>query len=223
MCPYCSTSIPDGLTFCPNCGELYVAGVESADPVVRPRRKRGPLVLVGVGVLFAGVAMAITGFLADGGDAPAAAESITKPTMPAVATTVAPEEIGVDDMMVGDCLQWPEGDTFTAVLRVDCAVPHDLEVHAVIDLREISYEYSSVADFPGSEEIYDIGFDVCVQEFESYVGVPYSESAIYLDVFTPTESGWIESGDRVVDCVIYSVDSDTEQVRTTGSLRGAGI
>jgi hypothetical protein len=39
--------------------------------------------------------------------------------------------------------------------------------------------------------------ELCAAEFESFVGLPYEESVLYLTYLTPTREGWSE-GDREV-------------------------
>ncbi len=128
----------------------------------------------------------------------------------------------VDDIAVGDCLDIPEEDVLSTVDTIDCAEPHDLEVFALVDLSDVSIEFSSISSYPGDNAVYEAAFEACWDEFESYVGVPYEDSVIYLDAFTPTLEGWDEQGDRIVNCVLYQVDaSATELIKSTYSLRGA--
>jgi hypothetical protein len=128
----------------------------------------------------------------------------------------------VDDIAVGDCLNMPEEDVFSTIDPIDCTEPHDLEVFALVDLSEISPEFSSIASYPGDDTVYESAFNQCWEEFESYVGVPYEESVIYLDAFTPTLEGWDERGDRIVNCVLFEVNSDaSEIIKSNRSLRNA--
>jgi len=128
----------------------------------------------------------------------------------------------VDDIAVGDCLNMPEEDIFSTIDPIDCTEPHDLEVFALIDLSAIGPEFSSIASYPGDDAVYENAFNQCWDEFEVYVGVPYEESVLYLDAFTPTLEGWEERGDRIANCVLFEVNADaSEIIKSNRSLRNA--
>lgn len=128
----------------------------------------------------------------------------------------------VDDIAVGDCMNIPEEDVFSTVDTIDCSEPHDLEVFALVDLSIAGSAFSSVAAYPGDDPVYETAFDLCWDAFEPYVGVPYEDSALYMDAFTPTLEGWDERGDRIANCVLYEVNADaTELIQSRNSLRGA--
>ncbi len=128
----------------------------------------------------------------------------------------------VDDIAVGDCLNMPEEDIFSTIDPLDCSEPHDLEVFALVDLSTVGPEYSSIASYPGDDAVYEAAYNRCWDEFELYVGVPYEESVLYLDVFTPTFEGWDERGDRIANCVLFEVNADaSEIIKSNRSLRNA--
>ncbi len=128
----------------------------------------------------------------------------------------------VNEIAVGDCMDVPDEDVFSTIDTIDCTEPHDLEVFALVDLSEYSFDFSSIASYPGDDEVYTAAFDACWIEFETYVGVPYEDSVIYMDAFTPTLEGWDEQGDRIVNCVLYQVNAaGTDLLPSTRSLRNA--
>ncbi len=129
----------------------------------------------------------------------------------------------VDEIAVGDCLNTPEDDVFFEIDPIDCTEPHDLEVFALIDLGSVSSEFSTAALYPGDDVVYEASIEECWDEFERYVGVPYEDSVLFMDAFTPTLEGWQEVDDRIVNCVLFEVNADqTEIVQSRTSLRGAG-
>jgi hypothetical protein len=67
-------------------------------------------------------------------------------------------------------------------------------------------------DFPGEEAVVEQADESCTAEFESFVGLPYEESALYLSYLTPSEETW-PAGDREVLCTVYDPAGDT-----TGTL-----
>ena len=75
-----------------------------------------------------------------------------------------------------------------------CSEPHSEEIYATLTLPE--------GDFPGQDAIFEQAEELCITEFESFVGLPYEESALYIDIMTPSERTWSE-GDRLVICAIF--------------------
>ncbi|MDJ0498853.1 MAG: septum formation family protein [Acidimicrobiia bacterium] len=128
----------------------------------------------------------------------------------------------VDQIAVGDCLNTPEDDIFYEIDPIDCTEEHDLEVFALVDLSTVSSEFSVSAGYPGDDAVYEAAIDECLDEFERFVGVPYADSVLFLDAFTPTLEGWEEVDDRIANCVVFEVNaSQTEIVKSTFSLRNA--
>lgn len=128
----------------------------------------------------------------------------------------------VDEIAVGDCLNTPEEDVFYEIDPIDCSEQHDLEVFALIDLSTISSDFSTAAAYPGDDAVYEAAYDACWDEFEPYIGMPYEESVLYIDAFTPTFEGWTEVDDRTANCVVFEVNADqTEIVKSSQSLRNA--
>jgi hypothetical protein len=117
--------------------------------------------------------------------------------------------VNVIDLEVGDCLadSVPTGGEVVSVETVPCSEPHSEEVYAVVTLPE--------GDFPGDEAVAVQGDEGCTAEFESFVGLPYEESALYFSYLTPSEESWSE-GHREVVCSVYDLAGDT-----TGTLADA--
>ncbi len=129
----------------------------------------------------------------------------------------------VDDITIGDCFNLPDETEFYEVDPIDCTEDHEVEVFALIDLSVLSPQFSSVASYPGDDTVYEAAYEACWDEFEPYVGVPYEDSVLWMDAFTPTLEGWSEVDDRVVNCVVFEVNGDaSEIVKTDKSLRNAG-
>ncbi len=128
----------------------------------------------------------------------------------------------VDEIAVGDCFDLPEEDVFFEVDPIDCTEGHDVEVFSLIDLSLISPEFSAVASYPGDTAVYDAAYQACWDEFEFFVGVPYEESVLFMDAFTPTFEGWDEVGDRIVNCVVFEVNADASDIiKSSATLRNA--
>lgn len=108
---------------------------------------------------------------------------------------------------VGDCLNEPEGTTFSEVLSVPCGEPHDLEAFASITLPE--------GDFPGRPAISDKSEEFCDPKFFEFVGIAFQDSSLTSAPFTPTAESW-KGGDREIVCLVGQ-----EKAKTTGTLKGA--
>lgn len=116
----------------------------------------------------------------------------------------------VFSLPVGTCFDDQEdADEISSVPAVDCDEPHDNEVFALI-------EYTDTDVYPGADEMRAIGTELCIDQFEDYVGIDYPTST--LDVFSiyPTEASWSD-GDRELVCALYDVDL----AKLTGSMQGS--
>lgn len=133
----------------------------------------------------------------------------------------------VDEIAVGDCLNIPEEDVFYEIDPIECSEAHELEVFAIVDLANepsdvtMDIDFSLSAVYPGDDAVTEAAFAACYDRFEGYVGTPYEESVLYMDVFTPTFEGWTEVDDRIANCLVFEVDANAEAiVMSTGSLQG---
>ncbi|MDT0201571.1 septum formation family protein [Nocardioides sp. AE5] len=124
------------------------------------------------------------------------------------------EKASVFEMRVGDCYDDPEegmDDEFVEVetaKAVPCGQPHDNEVFHIVDLPD--------GDFPGDAETNELGMDLCYEQFEAFVGLPYEESALDFFIYQPTAESW-RAGDREIACPVYGEE------KLTGTQKGSGI
>ena len=94
---------------------------------------------------------------------------------------------------------------------------------ALLDLSVVSSDFSAAVAYPGDSAVSAAAFDACLDEFERFVGVPWDSSVLGMDAFTPTFEGWNEAGDRIINCVAFSLNDDLNDiVKSTTSLRNAG-
>jgi Septum formation len=118
----------------------------------------------------------------------------------------APVEVDAYKLEVGDCFaEVPEGELVTVPV-VPCAEPHIYEVYAQLMIPE--------GDYPGDDAVFEQTDELCIAEFEPFVGLSYEESVLDVFYLSPTEESWLD-GDRAVTCSIYDPGEDV-----TGSLRG---
>jgi hypothetical protein len=141
---------------------------------------------------------------------PTAENTVTPPvetSAPAEETApTVPVEVDVFKLEVGDCFaEVSEGELMTVPV-VPCSEPHIYEVYAQSSLPE--------GDFPGADAILEQTEELCIAEFESFVGLSYEESVLDVFYLSPTEETWLV-GDRAVTCSIYDPGEEV-----TGSLRG---
>ena len=118
--------------------------------------------------------------------------------------------VNVLELEVGTCLNdvdQPLAQDLTEVPAVDCSTPHQSEVFAAIDVDG--------TDYPGIDSLTDTAVRDCQVEFERFVGVEFSASALNFHYYYPTTSSWAV-GDRSIYCVIFDPGVDS-----VGTLRGA--
>lgn len=114
----------------------------------------------------------------------------------------------VFDITVGDCFDDVSDGVVYEVPAVPCGEEHDNEVYYEFEVEE--------GPFPGEEFIDQLAGETCKREFEAFVGLDWDNSELQVYPFTPTEGGWKDLGDRVIQCVIYDPSGPV-----TGSLEGA--
>ncbi|WP_028647515.1 septum formation family protein [Nocardiopsis sp. CNT312] len=120
------------------------------------------------------------------------------------------EDVNVFSIGVGDCLDayTGEGDEgISDVPLIDCSEPHDYEVYYSGDLEG--------GEYPGQERVNELADEMCLGQFESFVGLPYLESQLNYTSLFPTEDGWTRAYDREVLCLVY------DSGKATGTLEGA--
>lgn len=122
--------------------------------------------------------------------------------------------LAVTELRTGDCFT-TDGETEIAdVEAVPCTEPHTYEVFAV-------HEYEGA--LPMRDDAYMAVFDeLCVADFERYVGAEWDTSEIYGDMITPSEESYAD-GDRGYLCFLYEPDPAdfAKDLTLTTSLRGA--
>lgn len=108
---------------------------------------------------------------------------------------------------VGTCFDDQDDGEITSVPEVDCAEPHDNEVFALID-------YTGSEEYPGSDQMSDIGTSLCEEQVAAYTGFELEGSELAVFSIYPTAESWAD-GDREVICALYNADLS----KLTGSLR----
>ncbi|HET6752923.1 MAG TPA: septum formation family protein [Jiangellaceae bacterium] len=169
------------------------------------------MVLSGVGLLI------LVGVFADQSEeASVDTESTVSPaaetSSPALQEDTSPtgaEDIYTTDLEVGDCLGESTVEETFSVETVPCSEPHSHEVFASVNLPD------GDEDFPGYQVIDEQAEEMCIAEFEGFVGFPYDQSTLEIRFMTPSEESWL-AGDRLVHCAVYDPAGDVG-----GSLRGA--
>jgi hypothetical protein len=115
----------------------------------------------------------------------------------------------VFEMEVGMCFDDVDSDEVTDVPVIECSEPHDNEAFSLL-------EYTGSTEFPGQAAINEGAQELCIAEFEEYVGLAYLDSALEVFPITPTAASW-EEGDREIICALYNLDLS----KLTTSMRGA--
>jgi hypothetical protein len=115
----------------------------------------------------------------------------------------------VFSLEIGTCFDDSAEGEISEVPEVDCSEPHDNEVFALI-------EYTETDVFPGSDAMQAAAKELCIGEFEAYVGLDYPTSALEVFSITPTDGSW-DDGDREIICALYNLDFS----KLTESMEGA--
>lgn len=117
-------------------------------------------------------------------------------------------QLGVFSVQVGDCLRDLSftNDEVSEGLGVPCAEAHIYEV-----FYETFLEGSSLSEIGRRAE------EICLANFQSYVGTPYNDSRFYSSALVPTAESYDE-GDREVTCFLFNENETNEY----GSARNSG-
>ncbi|QVQ53310.1 septum formation family protein [Spiractinospora alimapuensis] len=107
----------------------------------------------------------------------------------------------VFDLQVGDCLADTIGTEVSSVETLDCNEPHYYEVYSSIIMED--------GAFPGDSAVSTTAEDECVADFESFIGVEYAYSEIWMESLRPTQETWDNMDDREILCMVYDPDGDT--------------
>ena len=94
---------------------------------------------------------------------------------------------------------------------MDCSATHDAEV----TLRALM---TGTRKWPGDDAVDAAAEATCNDAFASYVGVPFEQSRLETDFYTPDPTGW-SAGDRRLICLVY----DPDDTSLTRSLRGSHL
>ena len=121
----------------------------------------------------------------------------------------------VFSLEVGDCFNDPDTglEEVSDVEVVECTEIHDNEVYALSD-----YPAEDDASYPGLSVLDSYGDDFCFDEFEGYVGAPYTDSRLDFSYFYPLPDGWENADDREITCFLYDLDLK----KLTKSMKSSG-
>ena len=141
--------------------------------------------------------------------AAAATAQTSTPTEPAETAPTEAENTYLGDLEVGDCLAEAPVAVIFNVQTVPCSEPHSYQIFASVNLPE------SDEEFPGYPVIDAQAKQLCIAQFNGFVGLAYEQSVLKTRFMTPSEGGWL-AGNHTVHCAIYDPVGEVN-----GSLRGA--
>ncbi|MEZ5228855.1 MAG: septum formation family protein [Acidimicrobiales bacterium] len=117
--------------------------------------------------------------------------------------------VGVFAIKYGDCLVAPLEGEVQSVEGVPCDQPHDSQAYDTFDLTGFDA-------FPG-DALDEPAYNGCLDRFESFVGIPFEESILWVTFMSPTADGWAQ-GDREIQCLIIpesgTITFDAKNSRT---------
>jgi hypothetical protein len=166
----------------------------------------------GLGLLIAALAMGACG-------------SQPKPGAP----VVKPESVSVFDLRPNDCLNPPKANPnldVSSVTLVPCRDRHVDEVYCVLlysptlptkvqkcPAEPLQYpawlkQYPQLLseDYPSEQALTTYANAICLNEFQPYVGTPYTDSSLYYTYLYPSPQSWDDSTrrDRSVVCLLHA-------------------
>lgn len=119
-------------------------------------------------------------------------------------------DAGAFTLRVGDCLEavdWATGEASSFPV-IPCAEEHESEIYASMLMDD--------GAFPGDAAVETAAIDFCDAEFGTFVGTPWTDSALDYAYLVPTQESWTRSNDREILCLVI----DPEGL-VSGSLKGA--
>ena len=113
---------------------------------------------------------------------------------------------------VGDCYDVRPVDKAPPIyLKLDCALPHQNEVFAVLD-------YTATKEYPNPDALEGQAKSECPKSWPAYVGAAYETSRDELAYDLPDQAGWGNGIHHVIGCLIV----DPDGALLTGSAKGSG-
>lgn len=113
------------------------------------------------------------------------------------------------DLVVGQCIQVPDGESVSTVAVIDCTEEHTGEVYHI--------EKLTGSTRPSDDEMQELMEEACFATFEGYVGKSFDESTLEITALYPTTVSWAK-GDRSIVCLAIPADDGklTQSVRESG-------
>ena len=181
-----------------------------------PTRRPGVRRLAGASpAIVATVVVAIVALAGCSGKPATTAATTTTAPPETTTTTEAPlsagKQISFYVPVVGDCFDVRSAPkTPTIYLKLDCSLPHESEVFAILEITG--------KDYPGAPFLTAAAKKSCPPSWEAYVGAPYETSALEIGYLLPDPASWGNGIRHVTGCLIQSGDGS----RLVGSAKGSG-
>ena len=120
----------------------------------------------------------------------------------------------VEDLRVGDCGDWPEGEVVLSIDVHPCSEPHDFELYAVV-----IHPDGPGDPYQGQRSLEAWSEQACYEQFEPYVGVAFEDApTLTFEFLYPLEASW-EDGDRDVQCALRHIAGQ----QLIGSKKGSDL
>ena len=117
----------------------------------------------------------------------------------------------IDDLTVGDCLDFGDPDDLLAVEGVDCGDDHEAEVVEVVPL-------AGGTAYPGDDAVEAAADARCSDVVLGHLDAAGLDSSVLgYDYFLPARAGW-EAGEHTATCLVTGGDDHLTGSLTDGSL-----
>ena len=124
------------------------------------------------------------------------------------------ENVSTLELQAGQCLRPPSKPVpeLEKVRVLPCTEPHTQEVFAIVQYTNTD----KGLDYPGDKTLRDFADGACLEQYEEYVGVPYTDSSLFYTYLLPSPRSWNDRDDRDVMCVITTTGENL-----TASVKGS--
>jgi hypothetical protein len=126
-------------------------------------------------------------------------------------TAAKGKDQSVFNLKVGDCVMPPTTvkSEIDKVRVLACTEPHTEEAFAVVP-------YSQGDTYPGDKVLKTFADGACLEKYQGYVGVAYTDSSLFYTYLLPSARGWSDGKDRNVICLITTTGE-----KLTASVKGS--
>src|SRR3954453_20169056 len=125
------------------------------------------------------------------------------------------QKVSTLDLQAGQCIEPPSKPSpeVETVQVFPCTAPHTEELFAIVPYAKVD----NSTDYPGDKVLRDFANGACLERYEDYVGVPYTDSSLFYTFLLPSPRSWSDRDDRDVMCFVTTTGEKLHE-----SVKGSG-